>query len=168
MRRFQYDQGVTETGTIDDALITQLRSASQDRSQQSATSDIVEQPASYTDTGAAAEYEQLQSALAELSSNADLSGTWYDDNGIPAILVQSGNSVTVAAINPATGFPQIIGTGTVQGRSVTINYQNFVGVPGTVQAELAPDGAHLNGTDTNALLNVPVPNTWHREHLPGE
>jgi hypothetical protein len=37
-----------------------------------------------------------------------------------------------------------------------------------VHAELAPDGTHLNGTDTNALLNVPVPNTWHREHLPGE
>jgi peptidoglycan hydrolase-like protein with peptidoglycan-binding domain len=170
IRAFQYDEGLAETGTIDDALIAQLQSASQNRSQQSPdmTSGGVEQPASYADTGADAEYQQLQSALAELSSNADLSGTWYDDNGIPAILVQSGNSVTVAAINAATGLPQIIGTGTVQGRFVTINYQNFVGVPGTVQAELAPDGTHLNGTDTNALLNVPVPNTWHREHLPGE
>jgi len=170
VRAFQYDEGLAETGTIDDALIAQLQSASQNRSQQSpdTTSDVVEQPASYADTGADAAYQQLQSALAELSSNADLSGTWYNDNGIPTILVQSGNSITVAAINAATGWPQIIGTGTVQGRFVTINYQDFDGVPGTVQAELAPDGTHLNGTNTNALLNVPVPNTWHREHLPGE
>jgi peptidoglycan hydrolase-like protein with peptidoglycan-binding domain len=169
IRAFQYDEGLTSTGYIDGALIAQLESAaSQARSAQSAslTNNVVEQPAAYTDPDVDALY---RSALDALSSMAvDLSGTWYDDNGIPAMLIQSGNAVTVAAINAATGLPEVIGSGTVQGRIVTINYQNFAGVPGTVHAELAPDGTHLNGTDTNALLNVPVPNTWHREHLPGE
>jgi peptidoglycan hydrolase-like protein with peptidoglycan-binding domain len=170
VRAFQYDEGFAETGTIDDALIAQLQSATQNRPQRSAgtTSDVVEQPASYADTGADAEYQQLQSALAELSSNADLSGTWYDNNGVPAMIMQSGSAITVAAINPATGLPQVIGSGTVDGRVVTIDYRNFFGVPGTVHAELAPDGTHLNGTDENAALQIAVPNTWHREHLPGE
>jgi peptidoglycan hydrolase-like protein with peptidoglycan-binding domain len=167
VRAFQYDEGVAQTGAIDDALIAQLRSASQSQSGSTA-SDVVEQPASFSDSGADAQYQQLESALAELSSDVDLSGTWYDNNGVPAMIVQSGNSVTVAAINAATGLPQVIGSGTVDGRAVTISYRNFLGVPGTVHAELAPDGEHLNGTDTNAVLNVPVPNTWHREHLPGE
>jgi peptidoglycan hydrolase-like protein with peptidoglycan-binding domain len=170
VRAFQYDEGLTETGTIDDALIAELQSATQRGREQSAsaTSNVAEQPASYTDTGADYPYEQSQSALAELSSDVDFSGTWYDNNGVPAMIMQSGNAVTVAAMNAATGLPQVIGAGTADGRTVTINYRNFLGVPGTVHAELAPDGMHLIGTDTNAALNIPVPNTWHREHMPGD
>ena len=133
---------------------------------------VVETPAAYEeapayDTGAGDAAAVLQ-AIAAMANTVDLSGVWYDNNGLAAQLVQSGSTLTASAINPATGFPQVIGTGTVQAGLITINYQNFAGVPGTVQAELAPDGNHLNGTDTNALLNVPVPNTWHREHLPGD
>ena len=176
IQSFQYDEGLTQTGAIDGALISQLESASQRRSGQSASTrddDVYEQPAAYADPPPAAYSDpgldaQYQAALAALASGVDSTGTWYDDNGNAAFLAQEGNAVTVAAMNPATGLPQVIGSGVVQGRSVTIDYENFVGVPGTVRAELAPDGRHLNGTDTNALLNVPVPQTWHRDHLPGE
>ena len=58
VRAFQYDEGLTETGTIDETLIAELRSASQSRSREAAggTSDVIEQPASYADSGASAEY----------------------------------------------------------------------------------------------------------------
>ena len=48
-----------------------------------------------------------------------------------------------------------------------IDESDFAGIPGIVQAQVAPDGTHMIGTDTSSLLNIPVPNTWHREHLPG-
>jgi peptidoglycan hydrolase-like protein with peptidoglycan-binding domain len=169
IRAFQYDQGLADTGNIDGALIAQLESAaSQARSAQSAslTNDVVEQPAAYTEPDVEALYRSALDALSSMT--VDVNGMWYDENGNQVMLMQSGDSVTVSAYNPVTSVPQIIGSGTVQGRAVTINYENFAGVPGTVHAELAPDGTHLNGTDTNALLNVPVPNTWHREHLPGQ
>lgn len=134
--------------------------------------NVVEQPAAYDDASSydagAADTAAVLQAIAAMANAVDVTGVWYDNNGIAAQLEQSGDAVMVTALNPATGFPQVIGTGSVQGRSVIINYRNFAGVPGTVQAELSPDGNHLNGTDTNALLNVPVPNTWHREHLPGD
>jgi hypothetical protein len=139
---------------------------------EAAQANVAEQPVAYDDASAydasATDTAAVLQAIAAMANAVDITGVWYDDNGIAAQLEQSGDAVTVTALNPATGFPQVIGSGNVQGRSVTINYRNFAGVPGTVQAELSPDGNHLNGTDTNALLNVPVPNTWHREHLPGD
>ena len=152
------------TGAVDAQLIAQLQEASQ-----SALPDGERTTGRRGGTGVfPSRSRSLLSAAANAAAGTpDLNGTWYDSNGSRAAH-PAENTITVAAINPNTGLPQIIGTGVVQGRFVSINYQNFAGVPGSVQAELAPDGMHMSGTDTNSLLNIPVPNTWHRDHLPSD
>jgi peptidoglycan hydrolase-like protein with peptidoglycan-binding domain len=169
VQAFQRDEGYAVTGVVDGSLLAQLQATYDERSS-SASAQVSEQPAAYEsktsdfdegyDDGGYAAYDGA-------GAGANVSGTWYDDNGIPAQIVQVGDALTVGAVNPATGMLQIIGNGVVQGGVVTIQYQNFAGVPGVVEAQLAPDGRHMNGTDTNSLLNIPVPNTWHLEHLPG-
>lgn len=173
VQAFQRDQGQPVTGTIDADLLQRLQFAYDARLARESSSppaQVAEQQAAYEPAGTAAYdagYDDGYDDGYGGGAVANVAGTWYDENGLMAQIIQEGNSLTVGAINPVTGLPQIIGTGLVDGDTITIQYQNFSGIPGVVHAQLAPDGRHLDGTDTNSLLNIPVPNRWHLDHLPG-
>jgi peptidoglycan hydrolase-like protein with peptidoglycan-binding domain len=165
VRAFQADEGYAVTGEIDGALLAELEEILAYRSSQATTQDAG-QPA-YASAPAPVEQPAAEPAAWGGYRAANVSGTWYDNNGLAAQIVQDGGNLTVGALNPSTGYFQVIGYGSVDGDIVSIQYQNFAGIPGIVQAQVAPDGTHMSGTDTSSLLNIPVPNTWHREHLPG-
>lgn len=170
VQAFQRDQGLLVTGNVDADLLHRLQSAYDARSAQASASppaQVAEQRAAY-DSAAVSGYDAgYDDGYDGGGAVINVAGTWYDENGLMAQIIQEGDTLTVGAINPVTGLPQIIGTGFVDGDTITIQYQNFSGIPGVVHAQLAPDGRHLDGTDTNSLLNIPVPNRWHLDHLPG-
>ena len=106
--------------------------------------------------------------LSEPAPSHDLSGTWYDNNGIPVLLEQYGESLKVGAFDALSMQFYQIGSGTISGNNVTIRYTNAaLGISGTVVGTVSSDGQHLNGTDTMDGTGYSEQNTWHLEHMPG-
>ncbi len=106
--------------------------------------------------------------LSEPAPSHDLSGTWYDNNGIPVLLEQYGDSLKVGAFDALSMQFYQIGSGTISGNNVTIRYTNAaLGISGTVVGTVSADGQHLNGTDTMDGTGYSEQNTWHLEHMPG-
>ena len=108
-------------------------------------------------------------AYGEPTPAYDLSGTWYDDSGVPVVLEQYGDSLKVGAFDALSMQFVQIGTGRISGRNVRIRYTNeALGVSGTVVGTVSSDGQHLNGTDTMDGTGYSEQNTWHLEHMPGD
>ncbi|MFK8014085.1 MAG: toll/interleukin-1 receptor domain-containing protein [Gammaproteobacteria bacterium] len=102
-----------------------------------------------------------------VATTANIAGRWFDNNGEPVLIEQSGNSIRVGAFNAMTqGFMQI-GEGTVSGRQLALRYSNpMENMSGTVTATIDPDQQHMNGEYTVEQTGLTMADTWHREHLP--
>lgn len=151
IREFESDEGYRVRGNVTDSLLARLEEALEDESYQAIQS--------YAPTVSA----PPNTAVAASAPN--ISGVWYDNAGRPVVIEQNGSNVRVGTMNILTGEVFQIGVGNFQNGMVTINYSN-AGSTGTVVATLAPDGRHLNGTDTDAMTGYSVANSWHYDHLP--
>ena len=140
IREFQSDEGHIVTGRVDATLLTQLHAALKESAESGVVESTSQQPI------------------------GNLSGTWYDNFGNPYLFEQFGDKIRVSGMNIFTLEYSQIGSGDITGNELFLRYSNL-GVSGTVNATLAADGQHLNGTDT-VVGGVSVSNTWHYEHLP--
>ena len=76
-------------------------------------------------------------------------------------MAQTGNFVTFEEYSPLIGL-DAIGTGTIEGNTISISFQSVFGGFGTGTLQVSPDGNQISGAFVDVATGFSVPVTMFR------